>query len=106
MLILGPILSKKGIFSQKRKKSTSPLDSVYSNQSRYQISAYNDTFDIFWPNFSPKKVFPVINGKFAVSCASMVVTYCIKLFRTGADSRKGILMYFLLLVAETKNTKI
>ena len=32
----------------------------------------------------------------------MVVTYYIKLFRTGADRHNGILMSLLLLVAETK----
>ena len=31
----------------------------------------------------------------------MAVTYYIKLFRTGADGHNGILMYLLLLVAET-----
>ena len=31
----------------------------------------------------------------------MVVTYCIKLFRTGADRHNGILMSLLFLVAET-----
>ena len=31
----------------------------------------------------------------------MVVTYYIKLFRTGADRHNGILMSLLLLVAET-----
>ena len=31
----------------------------------------------------------------------MVVTYCIKLFRTGADRHNGILMSRLILVAET-----
>ena len=30
----------------------------------------------------------------------MVVTYYVKLFRTGADRRNGILMSLLLLVAE------
>ena len=34
--------------------------------------------------------------------ASMVVTYYIKLFRTGAGRYNGILMSLLLLVAETK----
>ena len=32
----------------------------------------------------------------------MVVTYYIKLFRTGADKHNGILMSLFLLVAETK----
>ena len=40
--------------------------------------------------------------------ASMIVTYNIKLFRTGADRHNGILMSLLLLVAETikKKTQI
>ena len=33
----------------------------------------------------------------------MVVTYYIKLFRTGADRYNGILMSLLLLVAEKKH---
>ena len=39
--------------------------------------------------------------RFALWRAPMVVTYNIKLFRTGADRRNGILMSLLLLVAET-----
>ena len=42
------------------------------------------------------------NAKIALLRASMVVTYYIKLFRTGADRHNGILMSLLLLVAETK----
>ena len=41
------------------------------------------------------------NAKIALLCASMVVTYYIKLFLTGADRHNGILMSLLLLVAET-----
>ena len=37
----------------------------------------------------------------AFSRASMVVTYYIKLFHTGADRHNSILMSLLLLVAET-----
>ena len=37
----------------------------------------------------------------ALKRASMVVTYFIKLFRKGADRHNGILIYLLLLVAET-----
>ena len=36
----------------------------------------------------------------------MVVTYYIKLFRTGADKHNVILMSLLLLVAETNIVKI
>ena len=45
--------------------------------------------------------FPVENGKIALVRASMVVTYYIKLFRTGADRHNGILMSLLLQVEET-----
>ena len=40
-------------------------------------------------------------AKIALLRASMVVTYYIKLFRTGADRHNSILMSLLLLVAET-----
>ena len=52
----------------------------------------------------PERVFPVGNGKIAVVHTSIVVCYDIKLFRTGGDRRNGILMFFFLLVAETKMT--
>ena len=41
------------------------------------------------------------NAKIALLRSSLVVTYYIKLFRTGADRHNGILMSLLLLVAET-----
>ena len=47
--------------------------------------------------------FPDKNAKIALLRASMVVTYYIKLFETGADIHNGILMSLLLLV--TKTTK-
>ena len=40
------------------------------------------------------------NSKMALLRASMVTTYYIKLFGTGADKHNGILMCLLLLVAE------
>ena len=40
-------------------------------------------------------------AKISLLRASMVVPCYIKLFRTGADRHNGILMYLLLLVAET-----
>ena len=51
-------------------------------------------------------VFPIENRKIALSRASMVITYYIKLFRTGADRHNGILMSLLLLVAETTNYRL
>ena len=47
-------------------------------------------------------VFPVGNGKIGLVRASIVVTFYIKLFRTGSDSHNGILMSLLLLVAQAK----
>ena len=47
----------------------------------------------------PKREFSVKNGKIALVRASMVVTYYVKLFCTGADRHNGILMSPLLLVA-------
>ena len=41
------------------------------------------------------------NAKITLLRASMVVTYYVKLFRTGADRHSSILMPLLLLVAET-----
>ena len=49
-----------------------------------------------------KRVFLVGNGKIALVRASVVVTYYIKLFRTGPDRHNGILMSLLFLVAKTK----
>ena len=51
--------------------------------------------------FSQEVKFPVENRKTALVRASMVVTYCIKLFHLGTDRHNGILMSVLLLVAET-----
>ena len=51
-------------------------------------------------------VSPIENRKIALSRASMVITYYIKLFRTGADRHNGILMSLLLLVAETTNYRL
>ena len=48
-----------------------------------------------------ERVFPIENGKIALVLASVIVTYYVKLFRTGTDRHNGILMSLLLLVAET-----
>ena len=40
------------------------------------------------------------NAKIAFLPVSMIVTYYIKLFRTGTDRHNGILMSLLLLVVE------
>ena len=44
--------------------------------------------------------------KIAFLWASMVVTYCIDLFRMGADRNHNFLLSFLLLVAEAKMKSI
>ena len=56
---------------------------------------------VFFDQICPKKIFPVENRKIALVLAFMVVTYYIKLYRTGADRHNGVLMSLLLLVAET-----
>ena len=48
-----------------------------------------------------KRVFLVENGKIAIARASMVITYYVKFFRTGADRHSSILMPLLLLVPDT-----
>ena len=62
-----------------------------------------DFFFFFWWLFLPKKGISGWNPKIALVRASTVVTYYIKLFRTGADRHNGILMSLLLLVAETNS---
>ena len=47
------------------------------------------------PNL-PEKGISVENGKIALVRASNVVTYYIKVFRTGTDKHNSILMSFLL----------
>ena len=49
-------------------------------------------------------VFPIKNEKVELVRASMVVTYYVNLFYSGADRHNGILMSLLLLVAETIKT--
>ena len=62
-------------------------------------------------NWIPKTVYCIRcvlvcnwNAKIALFHVCMVVTYYIKLFRTWADRRHGILISLLLLVAETTMT--
>ena len=97
-----PNLIKKGIFSQKRKKWTSPLNSAYSSYPWYRISAETSNLDIL-DQICPKRVFLVGNGKIALVRAPMVVTYYIKLFRMEVGRHNGILISLLLLVTETIN---
>ena len=56
---------------------------------------------IFFIKFAWKGGISVENRKIALERVSMVVTFYIKLFHTGADRCNGILMSLLLLVAET-----
>ena len=60
-----------------------------------QISAQVDNFDIL-DQIYPKRLFPVGNRKIALVRVFLVVTYYIKLFRTGGDRHNGILMSLLL----------
>ena len=57
----------------------------------------------FLDKFTQKRVFAVENRKITLLRASMVVTYYIKLFRTGADRHNDMLMSLPLLDAGTIN---
>ena len=61
-------------------------------------------FVFFFDQIWPIRVFPAENGKIVLVRGSMVVTYYIKIFRTGANRHNGILMSLLLLVARTINS--
>ena len=73
---------------------------------------YEPNFSLHWQfwfyfdQICPETVFQVGNEKNALLHGSIVVTYYIKLFRTGADRHNVILMSLLLLFSETiKNFK-
>ena len=59
----GPHLRKKGFSGLKQKKGIPPLNSAYSNWSRYQISPQTDNFDDLLDQIFPKKVFLVKKKK-------------------------------------------
>ena len=90
-----PLFTKKGVSSLKQKKWKLLLDFAYSNQFRYQISVFADSFD-FFNHICPKRIFLVENGKIALVHASMVITYYIKLFRTSSYSRRDKKLFLFL----------
>ena len=55
-------LPRKGFSGLKQKKGKLPLNSAFSDQSRYQVSAQIDSF-YFLEQIHPKKVFPVKKKK-------------------------------------------
>ena len=83
----------------------------HSKTEKVNITTKLYIFELVWvTNFSlnwqflyswPKRVLQIGNGKIALVRAPMVVTYYIKLSRTGAERHNSILMSLLLLVAET-----
>ena len=92
--------AQKGCFQSKTETINGAIEFCIFELVSVPNFSLNWQFWFFWPNL-PKRDFPVENGKIALVRASMVVTYYIKLFRTGADRRNGILMSLLLLGAET-----
>ena len=60
------------------------------------------TILIFWIKFAQKGYFRCKTETLQFSHVPMVVTYCIKLFRTDANGHNAILMSLLLLVAGKK----
>ena len=107
ILIFLTKFAQKRCYRSKTKKSTSPLNSAYSNFSTTFEMFFCTTFQlkptilIIFVQICLKTKFLVGNWKIAVVRACMVVTYYIKAFRRGADRHNGILMSLLLLVAET-----
>ena len=98
-MISGPNLPKKYISSQKRKKVNITIE-FYIFNYKFQFKLTVWIFFSFDQIYS-RRVFPVENGKSALVCASMVVTYCIKLYFRQAQN--GTLMSLLLLIEETIN---
>ena len=98
---IGTKFSQKGYFLSKPEKVNTTTEFCIFELVWVPNFTWNKQFWILGPNL-PKRIFPAENGKVALLRASMVVTYYIKLFRTGADRHNGILMSHLLLVAETK----
>ena len=73
------------------------LDIRISLGTKFQLKL---TILIFFDQIRPKRKFLVENGKIALVNACMLVTYYIKLFRTGAERHNDIIMALLLLAAE------
>ena len=105
-------LPKKWCFwSKTRVKKSEHHHSILHNRISLGITniSLNWQFWSFFYQICPKSVFPAENRKIALVRASMVFTYYIKLFCTGADRHNGILMFLLMyfngilmfLVAET-----
>ena len=103
MVLHLPSFTKKGVSNIKQKKekvNTTIKCWIFelAKGPKFQLKlTILGFFDQIWP----KMEFPVEHGKIALVRASIVVTYYIKLFRTGDDRHNGILMSLLLLVAET-----
>ena len=83
----------------------------YGNARNFRVS-YSSSRAFYGPEVNPKNRYCIRcvickisftnwNTKIALLRASMVVTYYIKFFQTVTDRHNGILMFLLLLVAET-----
>ena len=100
--------AQKEYLQTKTKKANTTIEFcifelVYN--STYSITNFNLNWQFgFFFSFDQiysKRVFPVENGKSSLVCASMVVTYYIKLYFRQAQN--GTLMSLLLLIEETIN---
>ena len=96
--------SQKGRFRSKTENVNNAIEfsilelvSVVNFSLNWQFWFF---FLFFFDQICPKREFPIENWKIVLARASMVVTYYIKLFRTG-PTHNGIFMSLLLLVAET-----
>ena len=86
---------------EKKEHHHSILHIRISLGTKFQLKLTNLVFE---QNLL-KKGISSLKRKIAVLRGPTVVTYDIKLFRTGADRHNGILMSLVLLVAETKKKK-
>ena len=73
----------------------------FAQKGYFHFQSKTEKVNITIDDVCPKRVIPVEDGKIALVYASMVVTYYIKRFCTGANRHNGILMSLLFLVAET-----
>ena len=105
ILIFWTKFVQKGYFQSKTEKVNITIKFCIFKLVQVPNFSLHWQFWFFWTKFA-QKGYPVEHGKIALVRVSMVVTYYIKLFRTGADRHNGILMSLLLLVQKTAISNI
>ena len=92
-------LPQKGIFGRKQKMNIT-IEFCMLELEKVPNFSINRQFWIFGPNLL-KKGFSGWKQKNRIFVCVLVVAYYIRLLRTVAHRRNGILLFLLLLVAET-----